>query len=54
MSFLPGLFSTPTATSIVLAVAAWLMFTTCLYLHRWLSSLAGHPIGQAPTVKHLP
>lgn len=54
MPILPDLHSVTALTAVAVSFLAWVLFTASLYLHRWLSSLAGHPIGPAPTVKHLP
>lgn len=42
------------ADAILLASVAWALFATGLFVHRWLSKTAGHPIGLSPSIKHIP
>jgi len=52
-----GMYSTMHVTAVdamLIGSVAWAMLTSGIFVHRWLSKAAGHPIGQSPTVKMIP
>ena len=51
---LPDLMSVTALTFVFLSVISWMCLGGILFLWRWLSKAAGHPIGITPTVKSVP
>ena len=57
MDAMAGMYSTMHVTAVdamLIGSVAWAMLTSGIFVHRWLSKAAGHPIGQSPTVKMIP
>lgn len=54
MGNLTSTFSVTAIDLIILSTVAWMLLATGLFAWRWLSKVAGHPIGQNPSVKAIP
>jgi uncharacterized membrane protein YgdD (TMEM256/DUF423 family) len=54
MRFLTDVHTVTAESAIAILLVGFVLFSSALYMHRWLSKLAGHPVHPTPTIKHIP